>query len=290
MNRMSSLSLLAGAALMAGCATPIADAPTCPGQAEIDAQVKGFLAGQLLPNPPATLTAEGGACGQRKLVAALAPTHGRVVGYKAGLTNEAVQKRFNVTAPLRGTLLEKMLLDDGAEVPAKFGARPFLEPDLVVEVASSAIHEAKTPQEVLASLRSIRPFIELPDTQVQDPSKINAPTLLAINVGARLGVMGAPIPVRTDAAFANALRDMTVRTVDGSGKELAVARGTAILGHPLNAVVWLAAELKKSGITLKSGDLLSLGAFGTGAAEAGKTVRVSYEGLPGNPSVSVRFK
>ena len=290
MNRMLSLSLLAGAALLAGCATTVADAPTCPGQAEIEAQVKAYLAGQLLPNPPAAMTVEGGACAQRKLVASLAPTHGRVVGYKAGLTNEAVQKRFNVSAPLRGTLLEKMLLDDGAEVPAKFGARPFLEPDLVVEVASSAIHEARTPQEVLASLRSVRPFIELPDTQVQDLSRMNAATLLAINVGARLGVLGAPIPVRTDAAFANALRDMTVRTLDGTGKELASAKGTAILGHPLNAVVWLAAELKKSGITLKSGDLLSLGAFGMGAAEAGKTIRVSYEGLPGNPSVSVRFK
>ena len=289
-KRLLTLSLLAGALGLSGCATAPADAPTCPTQAEIEAQVQRFLARQLLPNPPATMTAEGGACAQRKLVDALAPTHGRVVGYKAGLTNEAVQKRFNVSAPLRGTLLQKMMLEDGAEVPAAFGARPFLEPDLVVEVASSAIHDARTPQEVLASLRSVIPFIELPDTQVQDPSKINAATLLAINVGARLGVLGAPIPVRTDAAFANALRDMTVRTVDSTGKQIGSAKGTAILGHPLNAVVWLAADLKKQGITLRPGDLLSLGAFGMGAAEAGRTVRVTYDGLPGNPSVSVRFK
>jgi 2-keto-4-pentenoate hydratase len=83
---------------------------------------------------------------------------------------------------------------------------------------------------------------------------------------------------------------MTVRTVDSSGKELGTARGAAIPGHPLNAVIWLAAELKKDGITLKPGDLLSLGAFVAGPAEAGKTVRVTYEGLPGQPQVSVRFK
>jgi 2-keto-4-pentenoate hydratase len=55
-------------------------------------------------------------------------------------------------------------------------------------------------------------------------------------------------------------------------------------------VIWLAAELRKEGITLKAGDLLSLGAFGAGPAEAGRTVTVTYEGLPGNPTVSVKFR
>ncbi|MCU0969914.1 MAG: fumarylacetoacetate hydrolase, partial [Rubrivivax sp.] len=261
-----------------------------PTAAETKTRVEQFLSLQPVPNPPADLTLEGAACGARKFVAALEPTHGRVVGYKAGLTNPAVQQRFGLSAPLRGTLLAGMLLVDGAEVPARFGARPFLEPDLMVEVGSSAIHDARTPEEALRHLRAVIPFIELPDTLVADPSKINAPTLVLNNVGARLGVRGAPIPVRADAAFADALRDMTVRTVDSTGKEIGAAKGTAILGHPLNAVIWIAADLKKAGITLQPGDLLSLGAFGMGPAEAGKTVRVTYEGLPGNPQVAVRFK
>lgn len=275
---------------LAGCAVPPADPPSCPTQAETAVRVQQYLSLALLPNPPASLTREGAACGARKFVTALEPALGPVVGYKAGLTNPAVQQRFGVNTPLRGTLLQKMLLPDGAELPAKFGARPFLEPDLVVEVGSAAIHDATTPLQVLAALRSVRPFIELPDVLVEEPGKINAPTLVLYNVGARLGVLGAPVPVRVDAAFADALRDMTVRAVDGSGKQIAVGRGSAILGQPLDAVVWLAAQLKQDGITLKPGDLLSLGAFGSGPAEAGQTVRVSYEGLPGNPSVSVRFK
>jgi 2-keto-4-pentenoate hydratase len=284
---------LAAAAMLAGCASappPAPDAPTCPSDAQIADKVQRFLSLQTVPVAPPDMTLAGAACGARKFVAALAPTHGKVVGYKAGLTNPAVQQRFGLTAPLRGTLLEKMLLPEGAEVPARFGARPFLEPDLVVEVDSAAIHDAKTPLEVLASLRAVIPFIELPDTLVDDPSKINAATLVANNVGARLGVLGRPVPVRQDAAFADALRDMTVRTVDSTGKEIGVAKGSAILGHPLNAVVWLAAELRRDGITLKPGDLLSLGAFGSGAAEAGKAVSVRYEGLPGHPVVTVRFK
>lgn len=279
------------AALVAGCATPpLPDAPTCPSQAEIAAKVQRYLALQTVPMPDAGMTMAGAECGARKFVAALAPTHGKVVGYKAGLTNPAVQQRFGLTAPLKGTLLAGMMLDDGAEVPARFGARPFLEPDLVVEVGSSAIHDARTPLEVLKTLRSVRPFIELPDTLVEDPSKITGPVLVANNVGARLGVLGKPVPVRADQAFADALKTMRVRTADDTGRELGAAPGTAILGDPLNAAIWLAAELRKEGITLKSGDLLSLGAFGAGPAEAGRTVTVTYQGLPGNPTVSVKFR
>jgi 2-keto-4-pentenoate hydratase len=279
--------------VLASCATqppPVADPPTCPTVAQTAEQVRRYIALEPMPNPEGPLTAEGAACGARRFVGALSATHGPVIGYKAGLTNAAVQQRFGVTAPVRGTLLQKMLLPDGVELPAKFGARPFLEPDLVVEVGSSAIHDAKTPLEVLAHLRSVRPFIEMPDLTVADPSKINGPTLVLINVGARLGVLGAPMAVRADEAFAQALRDMTVRTSDSTGKTYPPAPGAAILGHPLNAVVWLAADLKAAGITLKPGDLLSLGAFGNVPAEAGRRITVVYDGLPGQPSVSVNLR
>jgi 2-keto-4-pentenoate hydratase len=84
---------------------------------------------------------------------------------------------------------------------------------------------------------------------------------------------------------------MTVVLRDQDGKELGRAPGAAILGHPLNAVVWLAEDLAKSGGRLRAGDILSLGSFTAPMPpKAGTTVTVTYEGLPGNPSVSVRFK
>lgn len=286
-------ALVAVVSLGTACAVPpsrLPDPPTCPSDADNAELVRRYLALQPVPNPPADLTMAGAACGARKLVAALQPALGPVVGYKAGLTNPAVQKRLGVSTPLRGTLLAGMMVADGAEVPVRFGARPFVEPDLVVEVGSAAIHEARTPLQVLAALRSVRPFIELADTLVEDPSRINAATLVRINVGARMGVLGAAIPVRVDTAFADALRDMTVRYEDASGRPLGSAPGTAILGHPLDAAIWLAADLKRAGITLRPGDLLSLGAFGNLPARPGDGVRVIYQGLPGNPAVAVRFR
>lgn len=284
------IALAAAAAALAGCAALRPDAPTCPTDAEIAEMARRYVALEPAANPAESMTMAGAVCGRDKLVRALGATQGRVVGYKAGLTNAAVQKRFNWNAPVRGTLFERGMLADGAELPAKFGARPLFEADLVVEVGSAAIHDAKTPQQVLAALRTVRPFIELPDLVVQDPGKISGAGVTLINVGARAGVLGAPIAASVPR-LANALRDMTVRVVDGTGKELAQGKGTAILDHPLNAVIWLAEDLRKSGIELRPGDLLSLGSFSPlMPPQPGQSIRVVYEGLPGNPSVSVRFR
>jgi 2-keto-4-pentenoate hydratase len=279
---------------IAGCAAttpPVAEAPGCPSDAQVAELAQRFVAMQPVPNPPNDMPAAAATCGRDKLARLLSREYGRVVGYKAGLTNPAVQQRFNYPNPVRGTLFERMIVRDGAEVPARFGARPLFEADLVVVVRDSAIHDAKTPMDVLRHLSAVHPFIELPDLVVEDPGKLAGAGIAYINVGARLGVLGAAIPVRAEQAFSDALRDMTVRLTDASGKELDSGRGSAILGHPLNAVVWLAEDLRRSGITLRPGDLLSLGSFTRLLPpQPGMAVRASYEGLPGNPSVSVRFR
>jgi 2-keto-4-pentenoate hydratase len=284
--------LMVGMALsLTSCASLVPDAATCPTSAEVATMVKRYVDKQALDIPPASMTMEGGQCAGAKFVKGLGEHYGKVVGYKAGLTNPVVQQRFNYNQPMRGVLLEKMLLPNGATVPARFGARPIMESDLIVEVGSSEIMNATTHAQVLAGLRSVRPFLELPDLILTDPSKTTGPSIAMINVGARLGVLGAAIPVAGAANLDTALRDMTVRIIDGTGKELNVARGNAILGHPLNAALWLVNDLKKAGITLKPGDLLSLGSFSPPLpVQAGTSARVIYEGLPGNPSVSVGFQ
>jgi 2-keto-4-pentenoate hydratase len=92
---------------------------------------------------------------------------------KAGLTNPAVQKRFNTDRPVWGKLYEGMVLANGAAVPATFGARPLYEADMLVRVKSASINHARTPMEVLESIDQVIPFIELPDLMVQAPPKLN---------------------------------------------------------------------------------------------------------------------
>lgn len=238
----------------------------------------------------AGIDAATAACVQKTLVRDLAPDAGAPVGYKVGLTGKAMQERLGVRHPVAGVLLQRMLLAPGTPVPADYAARPLVEADLVAVIGDAGVNQAKTPAEVLAHLSAIRPFIELADLALAPDEKPSADSITAINVGARLGVMGEPIAI--EPGFAERLATMTVSLTDGSGKVLAQAPGAAILGNPLNAVIWLAQDLASRGEALQPGQMVSLGSFGPPAQPVpGGTVTVRYDGLSAAPvSLSVRFE
>ena len=264
----------------------------CPSHERVNTIIRFMLTKEQVRGLPTDLSMQDAECGRRRLVERIEASDNRIVGYKAGLTSKALQERFGATAPVRGVLLEKMLLADGAEVPADFGARPMVEADLMVMVRDgAALHKAKSYLEILAALSHVVPFIELPDLLVAEGEKLSAPLIVSLNVGARLGVSGKGVPVQATGEFAAALAAMRVVVTDQNGKPLGRAMGDAILGHPLNAVLWLVQDLERSGVKLKSGDLLSLGAFTAPfPPKPGLGITVRYEGLPGNPAVSVRFR
>ena len=263
-----------------------------------DAQVAALAQAQAEKTPAATpegLSEADAACTRSKLHALMSQRSVKVIGYKAGLTNPAVQKRFNTDRPVWGRLYEGMLLRSGSTVDAAFGARPLFEADMLVRVASDDVNRATSPAAVLAAIDQIIPFIELPDLVVQAPAKLNGPGIGAINVGAKLGVTGAPIAVPTAAgeraALLDALRDMNVVLADGGGAEIARGRGGDILEHPLNAVVWLAGALAAEGLSLNPGEVISLGSFSPLLPpKPGLKVTAVYEGLPGAAPVEVSFR
>lgn len=221
---------------------------------------------------------------QRMAVLNLRPRWGEVAGYKAALTSAAARARFGADQPLSGMLLENMFTTTGATVSLRHLVRPLLEVDLLVRVADDAIGQATTTDEVLAALGQVIPFLEIPDLMFADPSVITSADIRAVNAGARLGVMGAPVPV-TEATAAQ-LAAMTVELLDGDGRTLVQADGSALMGHPLNAALWLVTDLARRGETLKAGDLLSLGSLGPPLPlTAPGRVRALYHGLAEQPLV-----
>ena len=241
----------------------------------------------------ADLAMQEAVCIRDQLIGRLQPSLGRITGYKAGLTSKAVQQRFGYDQPVRGVLLAGMLRPETRyPVSAAFGARPVAEADLLVEIKDGSINEARTHLDVLQGLASVIPFIELPDLMIAEGEPLTGPVITAINVGARQGIYGSrPIPVQTTRAFADRLADMRVVVTGAGGKTLSESPGTAILGHPLNAVLWLVADLRKADIRLKAGDVLSLGAFSPPLpVHATTSVAVRYIGLPGDPEIAVRFR
>jgi 2-keto-4-pentenoate hydratase len=289
-------TLVATVAVALGTAVAAGAQAECMSDAEVAAMAEALAARTPAANPPQDLSEADASCTRAKLNKLLAARYGAVIGYKAGLTNPTIQKRFTYEKPVWGVLYQGMVLDTGATVDAAFGARPLYEADLLVRVKSEAINRAKTPADVIAAIDQIVPFIELPDLTVQSPTALTGPGVTAINAGARLGVKGLAILVpQADFAQAyllDALRDMTVRITDGAtGAELARGKGSELLDQPLNAVVWLADALAKEGLAMKPGDLISLGSFSPLLTpKAGQSVQVNYDGLPGAQSVTVNFK
>ena len=127
---------------------------------------------------------------------------------------------------------------------------------------------------------------------------MTAEEVVAINVGATLGIVGKSQPMTP--ALVAALPEMyVVFSVDGYTWWRKPA--SALMGHPLQPLVWLVAALQAEGRRLEAGDVVSLGSFGpplsipvvpadeddwVGSAE------VSYVGASGAtllPDVSVRF-
>lgn len=262
----------------------------CPTDAEVDAYLADFTQRKLSKGYGNDISLEDAECAKRKLLRKLPVVLGSPVGYKAAFTNPALQQRFGVNGPKWGGMFDRNLVDIIAILPHDFGARPLYEADLIVEVKDGGLADANTPLEALAHLESVVPFIELPDLMLE--GQFSGTNFIAVNAGFRGGVTGAELPVQATQAFADAMANMTVVMIDeaDNNKELGRAQGTAIMGNPLNAAIWLAKELKKEGIELKQGDLLSLGGFfPPQPTKPGMKVRMQYLGLPGDPSVGVEF-
>ncbi|MBF2020474.1 MAG: hydratase [Hydrococcus sp. C42_A2020_068] len=229
---------------------------------------------------------------QDQFVRLLVPSYGKPVGYKAGLTNKDVQAKFNSDRPVSGILLEKMLLKSGATVPANFGTRPLIEGDLMVRVGSETINTARTPQEVLAALDAVIPFLELPDLVYAENIKLTAPKIVAINVGARSGIMGESIPLTNINEWQEKLGKIQLIIRDRDGKQLAIGESKTLLGDPVKAIVWLRDDLQSRGKFLKKGDLLSLGTITPVISVKSKMIICAqYIGLDDNlVKIFVKFK
>ena len=225
-------------------------------------------------------TVSDGACHQQMVVERLEEALGGRAGYKAAATGALTQKQLGIDRPLLGVLFSDGILKSGATVTAKDGVRPVVELDLAVRVASEAINEAETREEVLAAIDAFVPFIEVSDLPVPRGVKVNGGLFQAMNVGARLGIAGDPVAVMSDEATIERLGGLTAQLRDGADTVLVEGDGSALSGHPLDAVLFIVKEAKARNWRIKEGDLLSLGSFGRVTEfAAGQRLTAVYEGL-----------
>jgi len=234
------------------------------------------------------LTAETALEIQKNVVYSLSENWSGVAGYKAALTNPAIQKKLNVEEPLLGFMLKKMLLQSPATINIKRAVHPFAEADLMVRVADSSINTAQTDAEFMAALDQVIPFIEIPDLLFSKERPLSADMLTAINTGARYGVMGQAI----DINHIRNLKDCQVGIVYDDKSHFKTGSCSTLMGDPIIVIRWIRDKLLSMNLTLKKGNLLSLGSLTAPVPLKKGRLTAIYSQLGDKPyvSVSVDFK
>lgn len=205
-----------------------------------------------------------------------------VIGKKVGLTSAAMQKMLNVDEPDYGHLFDDMRIENGRTIDIADMIAPKVEAEIGFMLSDDLVGPNVTYLDVLMATKYVVPTLEIIDSRIAD-WKIKLVDTVADNGSSAKVVLGD----RQTGLENTDLRAAGMALY--KNKELiATGSGAAALGHPAEAIAWLANKLHEYGITLKKDELILPGALSAAlAVEAGDHVKADFGPLG---SVSVTFK
>lgn len=197
-----------------------------------------------------------------------------IVGKKIGLTSKAMQTALGVFEPDYGYITDRMMALEGDPLSLSELIAPKVEAEIAFVLKEDLVGPGITVAKVLQATAGIMPALEIIDTRIKD-WKIKIQDTIAD--GASIGkviVSGRLVPVdEFDMRFMGLV-------LEKNGETVATAAGAAVLGHPANAVAWLANKLAAYGITLKAGEIIMSGSLTAACpVAAGDSVRASFDRL-----------
>ncbi|QWG25175.1 fumarylacetoacetate hydrolase family protein [Bradyrhizobium sediminis] len=220
---------------------------------------------------------------QRALHDLLLPHAGAMVGYKIGCTSAVMQRYLDIPHPCGGGVFAKGVHDSGARLAASDYVRVGVECEIAVKLARDLLPtEAPfTAEWVGEAIEAYYPAIEIVDDRYVKWETMGAPTLVADDFFAAGCVLGEAVE-RTKAPD---LLKVTGRAVI-NGVEAGRGTGADVLGHPHNALAWLANHLAAEGRGLHAGQIVLTGSLvKTVWLKAGDSVTMELAGL-GNVEVA----
>ena len=214
---------------------------------------------------------------QRAVHDLLLPQTGAMAGYKIGCTSEVMQEYLGIRHPCSGGVFENGIHDSGVSLQVSDYVRVGVECEIAVRLARNlSPGEAPfTAEWMLEAIEAYHPAIEIVDDRYVKWETMGAPTLVADDFFAAGCVLGKPV-ARFDA---HNLLHVAGRAVI-NGKEVGRGTGADVLGHPHNALAWLANHLAAEGKGLHAGQIVLTGSLvKTVWLKAGDDVVMELEGL-----------
>ena len=181
-------------------------------------------------------------------------------GWKIAATSRAGQLHIGVSGPMAGRILQERVVAPGSAVSLDGNQMVVAEVEFAFRMGTDLPPRpnAYSVDEVLASVASVHPAIEIPDSRYDDFVHAGECQLIADNACAHQFMLG-------DATAAD------WRHFDLSAYEVAVRLrrdgqdhplkgiGSNVLGDPRIALTWIANELSALGVTLKQGQVVTTG-------------------------------
>lgn len=220
---------------------------------EARAAVKGFsLPSAQLPD----LTVEKAYVLQKSLAKAILAKGDTIGGFKAGLTSEAGQKKFGVTAALLGPLFKSGELGPDAVVNSKDFVRLFLENEVGYVVGQKISEPVKDLVSLKKMIKEVFPAVELPDLRFDDMKNIKGPDLIVDAVASAKYIIGPRLPAdKVDVAKVEV-------TLTCDGNVVNQGKASDALGDQWKALLWLVNGVVAQGWTIEPGQILITGAMG----------------------------
>lgn len=206
---------------------------------------------------------------------------GRLVGRKVGFSNKAIQAQFNVDQPGLGMLFADMDVPDGEEIPWNVLFEPMVEAEIAFVLGEDLAGKDVTMVALIRAIDCALPAFEVVGSRIGGWD-IRVTDTIADNVSASHFVLGhSP---RGIGGFDPRLCAMTIS--DGI-EPVGTGVGAAVLGSPLNALLWTARESTQRGRPLRAGDMVLSGSLGPPVPVVpGHVYEARIEGLG---SVRARF-
>lgn len=203
---------------------------------------------------------------------------GEPVGHKIGCTTPVMQAFVNINQPCAGRIFSRTVLQRRGSVPRHGFVRLGMECEIAVRLRHDLPPTAQPYDRAAVSeaVGGVMAAIELVDERYRDFRSLGVPTLVAddfFNAGC---VLGEPVADWRHLDLA-ALRGQ----VWINDREIGSGLGELVMGHPLNALAWLANAQFEHGLPgLKAGEFVMLGSVvETQWLSAGDRVRIAIDGL-----------
>jgi len=202
---------------------------------------------------------------------------GPVSGFKIGCTTAVMQAFLNIPNPCAGGVFERTVHQSPAQIRHADFVRVGVECEIVARLGADLPARARpyVRDEVAAVVTAVIPGMEIVDARYVDYSRLDTPTLIAddfFDAGVVLG------PENTD------WRGIDLAAIGGvtriNGAEVGRGAGRDVMGHPFEALAWLANQRSARGQHLPAGCFVFLGSVvETKWVASGDRVVMDIEGL-----------